>query len=173
METMKAIKTRSSVREYQDKQITDEQLKTLLIAANAAPIAMANFESMHFTVIQASGFLQRINESMLRQIDAPEGYVPTAGAPTLILVSSKDPDFAENNTSCVIQNILLAATDMGLGSLYLDTIVMAMRDDHGIMDELDLPIGFRPIAAAAVGYPKTELIEREINLNKISTSYIK
>lgn len=49
-EVIKAIRNRRSTRKYKDKQISEEELQTLLDAGIQAPSAN-NSQSWHFTVI--------------------------------------------------------------------------------------------------------------------------
>lgn len=51
MNTMETICSRKSVRTYTGEQITEEQLNTILKAANAAPVGMGQYEGVHLTVI--------------------------------------------------------------------------------------------------------------------------
>ena len=47
MEFNKTIAARQSVRKFTEAQITDEQLKTILEAANAAPACMGQYDHLH------------------------------------------------------------------------------------------------------------------------------
>jgi nitroreductase len=171
METMKTIFTRQSVRSYQKKQITQQQLETLLKAAVASPIAMGRFNEMHLTVIQNA---DKLNEITLqaRKVSGPDAD-PLYGAPTVILVSCKSGrSTIAANAACVVENMALAATDMGLGSVYLWGFIEGMLQNSELVKSLKLPEGFVPASAIAVGYCDLRLTEREISLDKISTNYI-
>ena len=52
MEFNKTIAARQSVRKFTEAQITDEQLKAILEAANAAPACMGQYDHLHLTVVQ-------------------------------------------------------------------------------------------------------------------------
>ena len=49
MEFNKTIAARQSVRKFTEAQITDEQLKAILEAANAAPACMGQYDHLHLT----------------------------------------------------------------------------------------------------------------------------
>ena len=84
------------------------------------------------------------------------------GAPCLILVSVREQqgqlrpvDVA--NAACVVENMHLAATDLGLGSCYLWGVVQTMSQSLDIMYKLGLQEGFWPVSAVAVGHSRTPL----------------
>lgn len=58
---METICSRKSVRTYTGEQITEEQLNTILKAANAAPVGMGQYEGVHLTVITNTELLDRID----------------------------------------------------------------------------------------------------------------
>ena len=60
MEWNKLMCTRNSCREYSDQQITAVQLKALLQAGCAAPVARGKFEQLQITVVQNKELLDMI-----------------------------------------------------------------------------------------------------------------
>ena len=62
MNTLEAIAKRKSTRAYKPDPISEEALSAILKAANAAPVAMAKYDSLHITVIQSENVIDRINE---------------------------------------------------------------------------------------------------------------
>jgi nitroreductase len=52
----------------------------------------------------------------------------------------------------MIENMLLAATDRNIGSVYLWSAIMAIQLDSELYQYLDLPDGFFPISSLALGY---------------------
>jgi nitroreductase len=77
------------------------------------------------------------------------------------------------NASCIIENISLAGTDVGVGSVYLLGFIYAISNNKEILKELNLPDGFVPAAAVALGYP-TEPLTKEKELKQtIETNIIK
>ena len=60
MEWNKVMRTRKSCREYIDEQITTAQLKALLEAGCAAPVARGKFEQLQLTVVQDKELLDNI-----------------------------------------------------------------------------------------------------------------
>ena len=77
------------------------------------------------------------------------------GVPTVVLVSSSEPKFPNvqyANVGCIMENMLLAATDLGVDSIYLWGAVNVIAQMSELQRELGVPEGFRPISAAGLGY---------------------
>lgn len=173
METMKAISLRKTTRSYTAEQIKDEDLTTILDAGCAAPVGMGAYDSLQLTVIQNSDLLDKITETAAKAFNNPK-MKPFYGAPTLIIISSKTNEKAPHiglaNAACIIENMSLAATDLGLGSVYLMGFLVAFSADAELVKELNLPEGFAPVSAIAVGYPTEPLVERDSkHIIKINT----
>ncbi len=160
MDAIDAILKRESVRQYKKDQITDKDLNVILEAGKSGPGGGA----YHLTVIQKADLIQKINdktkEAMLnsgmefsvKRASTP-GYEPVYGAPTLILLSASDPNGIAN-TSCSAENMLIAATALGLGSCYLMSIRGAFAGEEGaaIAAECGLPEGNTVLCGVIAGY---------------------
>ena len=101
------------------------------------------------------------------------------GAPTVIFVSHRKQDLQPGiewaNVTSVVNQMHLAATDLGLGSVYmwgaLESMRMIPELDH--TELLQLPEDFEPLIALAVGYPAKELEAREMRHLPFDTNRIK
>ena len=62
MNAMETIAKRCSCRAYRPEQITPEELKQLLQAANAAPVGMAKYETLKISVVQSRELLAEIDQ---------------------------------------------------------------------------------------------------------------
>lgn len=174
METLKTMLVRHSCRAYTDAQITRDELNTLLTAAVSAPIGRALYENMHLTVIQDPAFLDKWTQELRKTANDP-GANPLYGGKTWIVVSSRADtgEIAFANSACMVENMCLAATDLGLGHVYIYGMIRMLESNPDFAKELGLPEGFRPISGIVVGYeanPQTQ--EREVSLDRIATNYI-
>ena len=164
MEMIKIIAMRKSTRSYKSEQISQESLTKILNAGCAAPVGLGAYDSVHLTVIQNSDVLDKITKATANAFGNPK-MKPFYGAPTLVVVSAKANEKAPKielaNAGCIIENMSLAATDLGLGSVYLMAFLASFSTDNELIKELNLPEGFTPVAGMALGYPTEALKETE------------
>jgi len=161
METLKTMAIRKSTRSYKPEQISEKELDTILCAGCAAPVAMGVYADVHLTVIQKAELLDKMTMAAANVFNNP-AMKPFYGAPTVVIVSAKKGKFPNAeiaSAACIVENMHLAATDLGLGSVYLWGFLIAFSTDLELVKELQLPEGFSPVSAIALGYPVKPLIE--------------
>jgi nitroreductase len=177
METMEAIAARRSCRAYSGQQLTEKELYLILAAANAAPVARKIYENVKLTVIQDRDFINKMEAAAFGTFDKI-GEHPTYGAPTLILVCGKNDDertkaLAYCNASCIIENMMLAATDLGLGSIYLFAVPYILADNAEFYAAAQVPEGFFPVAMVGVGKAAQEVVAQPLTRENIVTDFIR
>jgi nitroreductase len=149
MDTLEAIHTRRSVREYQDKPVPEELITKLLAAAMAAPSAR-NQQPWEYIVITDRG--------VLGQIPTVNPYAQMAStAPLAILVCGNlhietSPGYWVVDCAAAVQNLLLSAHALGLGAVWTGTYPNEERMD-GYTDLLNLPEYILPHTLVVIGYP--------------------
>lgn len=149
MEFNEVLLSRKTVRNYEKKQIEEHKLQEIILGGMSAPISRKRYEDILFTVVQDNQLILKIRNTF------PEAIDLLYGAPTLIIVSSKLSNFKNIehlNVACIIQNMLLSATNVGLGSIYLTSFLKYLNND--IFNELEIPNEYIPISAIGVGYSK-------------------
>jgi nitroreductase len=168
MELLEAIKTRRSIRQFQDRPVSEEHIMAILEAAMLAPSA-GNQQPWHFIIIS-----DRI------KLDAIPSFHPYSKmvlqAPVAILICGDPtgkpwPDFWVQDCSAATQNALLVARDLGLGTVWAG-VYPAVDRMAGFRNLLAIPEHILPFALIPVGWPtgafqsvdrfKPELIHREI-----------
>lgn len=164
MELEKVLLRRRTTRRYLPEQITEYQTQRLIMAAQCAPLAAGDHENTLITVIQNEETVSKLREACAMK--RKDGSLIDAfyGAPTLLFISATDisSDHIEYcNAACVIENMLLAATEMELGSTYIWGCLRRLRKNEAAMSLLELPSGYELLSAMAVGYPEVPLSERE------------
>lgn len=175
MELMDAISLRRSVRKYESTPIPDNVLEELLTAGLYAPSAV-NRQPWYFVVIRSKEQMGKLIEAMdyvSRSIEPnlkrrferhPEVVKDTTafvrrlgGAPVCILAFRLKPDDVDDALSttqsiaAAIENILLAATDKGLGSCWLTAPVEAKVGEQ--IRETFAPDKGALVAMVTLGYP--------------------
>jgi len=152
MDVFEAIRTRRSVRRFRGDPVPDEALRLILEAATWAPSA-GNLQPWELIVVRDEEVKLKLARAALHQMWIAE-------APIVIVACANERrsqlGYGERgrrlycicDVSAAIQNMLLAAHALGLGSCW----VGAFHDDE-VSEILGLPPGVRPIAILPIGYP--------------------
>lgn len=155
-DTLTTIQTRRSVRTFSHDEVADEEIRTILHAANAAPSAHnqqawrfivlrgAKKEELAHLVTERSASFPRPAAALLRM-----GAKSIISAPVVIAVANTGDlirhgtelfkveketahDFFRTmeiqSSAAAVQNILLAATSLGLGTVWLGVLYL-IKDD--------------------------------------------
>ncbi len=146
------IFSRRSVRKYQkNRDIPREMITDMLQAAMAAPSAVAK-DPWHFLVIREQETLNKVADVL------PHGQMLRhAGAAFIVCGEiSRAHDQLESymlqDLSAAVENILLAATALGLGSCWLGMHPRKERMED-IRKLFSLPDGIIPMCGIALGWP--------------------
>lgn len=150
---MDAILKRRSIRKFNNQPIPEEDIKQLLEAAMAAPSA-GNEQPWHFIVITERGILDKVPtihpySNMIKE--APLAILVCAD----MTLNKYDVDYWVQDCSAATQNILLAATAKGLGTVWLGVYPRKERVE-GLSKLFSLPEHIIPFALIPVGYPAEE-----------------
>jgi nitroreductase len=143
------ILRRRSIRRYTDQPVTDELVEALLRAAMAAPSA-GNQQPWQFVVIRERALLTAIHG-----VHPYSAMLP--GAPVAILVCGEPglctwPQYWEQDCAAATENLLIAAEQLGLGSVWLGVHPLAERVE-GVRSVLGMPPAIVPFALLPVGWP--------------------
>ena len=173
MNTLDAIKARHSTRGFSDKQIPDADLEKILFAGGQAAVGGADFKSLKLYAVQDPELLKAIDESSAKM---RPGSHPLYGAPTLVVLASKESilkNIEFTNAGCVLQNMLLAATDLGIDSIYLWMPMYGINEDPELIKRLGFPEGFTCVGAVALGYAAKEFKKPRAEEQRIEVAYIR
>ncbi len=150
MEILDIIFSRRSIRNYQERMVERDVLEKLLRAAMAAPTA-ANARPWEFVVVDDPEYLSQLKAVL------PFGqYNPPAA-----IVVIGNPDIANNSAgkmywvqdcSAAIENILIAATGMELGTVWIGVYPLESRV-KSVRKVLNIPENATPLGVVYVGYP--------------------
>jgi nitroreductase len=128
MQVKKIIEKRRSIRKYQDKQVSEKMIQELLEAARQAPSAY-NAQPWKFKIINDKETVEKLKQEKIFKNE----FVYTA--PVIIVCCADEeayPEKARKNfntrelaivdSGIVGQNLVLRATELGLGSCYVGII---------------------------------------------------
>ena len=148
-----ALHTRRSVRAYTDQAVSSQEIHTLLDAAMIAPSA-GNAQPWRFVVID--------DPELLKKVPALNQYAGMAPqAPVSILIcgdpgAEKHKGFWVQDCSAAIQNMLLAATGLGLGTVWTGIYPVEERV-KGFRELVGLPEDIIPLGLVVIGRPAKEM----------------
>jgi len=161
---MSIIFRRRSIRKYKNEIIPDEIIEKLLRAGFAAPSAR-NAQPWHFIVINDRNILDEIPKfhPYSKMLSEASHAIVVCGD----LSSEKVRDFWVQDCSAATQNILLMATELGLGSVWLGLYPDEARV-NALKKLLQIPDEVTPLSIIAIGYPdeSKEPIDR-FNVEKV------
>ena len=155
METniLDTIKTRRSCRKYTTEQISDDELNQVIEAGLYAPSGHGQQDPV-IVAVQ--------DEEMKQMLTAMNAAVmgvtcnPFYDAPTYILVfASADNKNAFQDGSCVLENMMLAAHALGLGTCWINREheMFATEEGKELMKTMGLKEGLIGIGALSIGHP--------------------
>jgi len=148
------IFSRRSIRKYHDKEVPDEMITDLLEAAMAAPSAVAK-DPWHFVVVKSRETLNKMTEIL------PNGKMLREATAAFVVCGDinqahlNEESYMLQDLSAAVENILLGANNLGLGTCWLG---MHPREDRisGIRALFDLPENIVPVCGIALGWPSEE-----------------
>lgn len=179
-ETLKTIYQRRSIRQFQDVPVDDSLVQAVLDAANQAPSAH-NQQSWKFVIIrdqkkqqlarlvsQKAGDFPKPSASILRMAGRSIGSAPVVIAAmntgTLIEHGTElfkiDHDVSEDffrtmeiqSSAAAVENLLLAATSLGLGSVWLGVLFLIKAEVLSFLGEDQGEF----MAVIPIGHPRKE-----------------
>ncbi len=152
MTTIDNILQRRSIRKYTEKPIDAETMHTLLTCAMAGPTSV-NSRDWAFVVVD--------DKALLRELSACNGtsalMLPSAAAAILVCGDLSRafpvaPDYWVIDGAIATQNIILAANELGIGSVWLGTYPQMERVEN-VTKLLSLPENIVPHSIVSLGYP--------------------
>ena len=146
---MDAIFTRSSVRKFTDEKVDDVVIEQLLRAAMAAPSA-GNQPPWEFYVVADHNKIQQL--ATASQYAKWSAAAPCSIVPCVREERCRIPECVPQDMGACIENLLLAAADMGLGACWMGVAPLEDRM-ASVTQTLGLPQGVSPFAMIAVGWP--------------------
>jgi nitroreductase len=176
MELFEAIKTRRSIRRYKSDPVDDKKIEAILEAGRWAP-SWSNTQCWRFIVVRDPKIKARVAETLLK-FKLPDKEIPNPAiniintAPVLIVVCAEmgksggppgrggggggafitdKGDWFMFDSALAVQNMVLAAHALGLG-----TVILGTFDAAQVEKALGVPRGYRVVTMFPVGVPDHE-----------------
>ena len=149
MNALEAILGRRSIRKFTGENVSEEEVKTLLKAAMAAPSA-CNQQPWHFIVVRNRESFSRIMESQpyTKMLDKASVAIIVCADPEL----QTCPGFWVQDCSAATENLLIAANAIGLGATWCG-VYPGDETVWKIKEIFRTPKQVIPLCVVAVGVP--------------------
>jgi len=175
MNTLEAIKTRRSIRKFKDKPVPKELLQQIVEAGICAPSSM-NKQPWRFVVVTKPDAIKTLSDEAKSELlkflktqegrnkygDAVDRFIKRAekpgdmifyNAPSVILViQTEEAANGQFDHGLATQNILLAAHELGLGSVVVGLAVF-MGNSSSVRKLLKMKNDEKLVIAIPIGYP--------------------
>jgi nitroreductase len=170
MEFTEILKNRKSVMDFKPDDISEDDLSFILAAGSMAPNGTNKRNKMHFTVVRSEKIFNAVQaesdkifgaNNANKQDGKPSKANIFSNAPVVVVISSANNEIdglADQNSAVMAENMLLAATSLGIGSHYLTDACIIIRQSQELTNMLEIPNGFKPCVCVCLGYsndPKT------------------
>ncbi|MDR1722049.1 MAG: nitroreductase family protein [Methanobrevibacter sp.] len=156
MEFYDVIRNRYSVRGFKDQEVEKEKLDKVLEAATIAPTGV-NFQPFKVFVIDTKKYEKELLEVYNRDwfVQAPYVLCVAADRSKAWNRPWDSKNIADIDATIVMDHIILAATDLGLGTCYI-----AAFKKYAAVNLLNLSEEYEPILFTPLGYPDAERADR-------------
>jgi len=151
-ETLEVIRKRRTIRRFNEDEVSDELLETLLDAASVAPSRL-NRRPLYYLVIRDAGIKAKLAEAL-----RVRPYIEQASAVIAVCADLRVSTTWELDGSAAIENMLLAATSLGLGAAWVgskgselwDAAIQVLREAAAVPENIDF------VSLVCIGYPDEE-----------------
>ena len=166
-ETIKNIITRRSVKKYQDKAVPTELVEEIVKAGTFAPSGMNKQAAIIIAVTnkEMRDRLSRINLDIVmgRGMKTSSGHSdPFYGAPVvLVVLAKKEIGTRVYDGSLVMENMMIAANSLGLGSCWIHRAKETFETEEGkqILHDLGITEEYEGIGNCIVGYAAEDALK--------------
>jgi nitroreductase len=145
MEFIDIAKKRYSVRSYQSRKVEEDKLMKILEAGRVAPTG-ANRQPQRLIVLREEEGLKKV-EKAARVFGAPLVIIVCSDKNSVWVRPYDGKDLADIDASIVTDHMMLQATELGLGSVW----ICSFKPDI-IKSEFNLPSNVEPVNILAIGY---------------------
>lgn len=149
MQVRDAIKERKSIRAFKNKKLSQQQLETLMLAAQLAPSAH-NWQPYKIIIVEEQELKEKLAAACYDQDFIAEASVAFIG-----IADVARSRWAEIDLAIAFEHIVLQAVELGLGSCWVGAF-----SEREIKKLLEIPERLKVVAVLPVGFPEEKPRER-------------
>jgi nitroreductase/NAD-dependent dihydropyrimidine dehydrogenase PreA subunit len=168
------LRSRRSIRAYQDRAVERSALEKLIAVARHAPTA-SNGQRVHWIVLGARDQVKKLAGKVIDMLRDKIAHQPAAaarferhlaawdaghdritrGAPVLLFTTApRDYGFGAADCAIALSHLDLAAPSLGFGTCWAGYVMLAANSWPPLLEGLAIPEGHACFGAMMVGYPK-------------------
>ncbi len=161
MEAIECIKTRRSIRKFEDKKVPHDVIEDIINTAVYAP-SWKNTQVVRYIAVEDPKILSGISQDCVLDFKGNASIIGNCKMLIAVTVkhgisgfeksgeatTSKDDRWESFDAGIAAQTLCLAAHAKGLG-----TVIMGIFDDAKVAEKIDVPEGQIVTALIAIGYP--------------------
>jgi nitroreductase len=144
MSLLDLILSRRSIRRYENKDLSEEVLQQILETGRQAPSA-ANRQPIHFVIVKDHDLLQNLCDNLITRFVK---YAPVAIVGCADIQSLLTGKWAVVDTTIAMQNMVIAAWTLGIGSCWIGAC-----NEAKVKELLKIPDKWKVVALVTLGYP--------------------
>lgn len=147
------INSRRSVRQFTDQKISRADLETIVLAGREAPTGKNN-QARVLTVVQRPEMIADLCRAMATALDVDPGYDMYRPNAIIIVSEHREESNAIANCACAMQNMMLAAHSIGIGSVWINQLkhVCDDPDVRALLGAMNIPDTHKSWCNLALGY---------------------
>ena len=161
MDILNLLKSRRSIRVYQDRPIPNDLLLQILEAGRWAPTG-ANLQPWHFIVVTDPETRRRIGE-VTRFLFIKSSHVEKAPVVIVLGFNTQKGKYGRYDVTLAGGNMMTMATNLGLGTCWIGAF-----DESKVKEILEIPENIEVIGLITLGYPgENAEVPPRVELEKI------
>ncbi len=161
MDILNLLKSRRSIRVYQDRPIPNDLLLQILEAGRWAPTG-ANLQPWHFIVVTDPETRRRIGE-VTRFLFIKSSHVEKAPVVIVLGFNTQKGKYGRYDVTLAGGNMMIMATYLGLGTCWIGAF-----DESKVKKILEIPENIEVIGLITLGYPgENAEVPPRVELEKI------
>ncbi|MEM3555552.1 MAG: nitroreductase family protein [Candidatus Micrarchaeia archaeon] len=150
------VKERRMVRKFKKKEVPFELIEKIIEAGRWAPSAM-NTQPWEFIIVRSNEGRKKVRE-IYDEASSTAGFYKQntefiENAVLIITLSDTEKIAHKLSTAAAVENMLLAATALGLGSVWLYRPLAVEKTINELKKFFKIPEKYEIIGIIAVGYP--------------------
>ena len=155
------LKSRRSIRIYQEKPIPQDLLLQILEAGRWAPSG-ANFQPWHFIVVTDPETRKRVGE-VARFFFIKSSFVGKAPVVLVLGFDTRKGKYGRYDVTLAGGNMMTMATSLGLGTCWIGAF-----DEPKVKEILEIPENIEVIGLITMGYPEENAeVPPRVELEKV------